>query len=118
MKKGPANVTVTIEQGHCSFCDRTRNLRREERHLGGLVRTVVTCESCHRTLTSSMGVPAAQAAEAAAEPVTAQPEPAEAVAPAASPAPAPNPVKAPVATKTRRPAGGTETGTKKAPGNG
>src|SRR2546430_2121876 len=45
-----ANVTVTIEVGYCPFCRRTRNLRREERHLGGLVRTTIECESCHQVL--------------------------------------------------------------------
>lgn len=81
MNKRPGHVTVTIEQGYCSFCDRTRNLRREEHLLGALVRTVVTCETCHRKLASTIGVagaeqPATEAmqaapAEAAAEPVEA-----------------------------------------------
>ncbi|SRR6266581_9378165 len=53
-----ANVTVTIEVGYCPFCRRTRNLRREERHLGGLVRTTIECESCHRVLSSTIGPPA------------------------------------------------------------
>ena len=54
------NVTVSTEVGYCPFCQRSRNLRREERHLGGLVRTIVTCESCNRTLSNTMGVPAAK----------------------------------------------------------
>jgi hypothetical protein len=53
---------VTTEVGYCSFCDRTRNLRREEHHLGTLVRTIVTCETCHRTLSSSIGVAATESA--------------------------------------------------------
>ena len=57
------NVTVTTEVGYCPFCQRTRNLRREERHLGGLVRMIVTCESCNRTLSNTMGVPAVKPVE-------------------------------------------------------
>jgi hypothetical protein len=56
MNKRPGHVEVTVETGYCSFCDRVRNLRREEHHLGTLVRTVMTCETCHRTLSSTMGV--------------------------------------------------------------
>jgi hypothetical protein len=56
MNKRPGHVDVTIEVNYCSFCDRVRNLRREEHHLGTLVRTVITCETCHRTLSSTMGV--------------------------------------------------------------
>ncbi len=55
----------------CSFCGRPRTLRREEHVLGTLVRTIVTCETCHRTLSSTMGV-----AQPEAEPVEAKPEPA------------------------------------------
>jgi hypothetical protein len=66
----------------CSFCGRPRTLRREEHVLGALVRTIVTCESCHRTLSSSVGV-------AATEPAAVE-EP----APVASPAPDPEPLKA------------------------
>jgi hypothetical protein len=66
MNKRPGQIKVTIESGYCSFCDRTRNLRREERQLGALVRTVIACESCHRLLSSTMGV-------ASAEPATATP---------------------------------------------
>lgn len=57
--RGP-NVTVITEVGYCPFCARTRNLRREERLLGGLVRTTIDCESCHRTLSSTIGPPAAK----------------------------------------------------------
>src|SRR5438270_10074757 len=56
MAKRPGHVEVVTEVGFCNFCNRTRNLRNEEYHLGGLVRTIVTCETCHRTLSSTMGV--------------------------------------------------------------
>ena len=69
MNKRPGHVHVVTEVGYCSFCGRPRNLRREEHQLGTLVRTIVTCETCHRTLSSSIGV--------------AQPEPVAAEAPAA-----------------------------------
>ncbi|HEY0830231.1 MAG TPA: hypothetical protein VGE99_03750 [Candidatus Dormibacteraeota bacterium] len=62
MNKRPGHVEVTNEVGYCSFCSRTRNLRSEEHHLGTLVRTIVTCETCHRTLSSSIGVAQAEAA--------------------------------------------------------
>ena len=61
----PGHVDVTTEVGYCNFCQRSRNLRREEHHLGQLVRTIVSCETCHRTLASTMGV--AQAPEPAKE---------------------------------------------------
>src|SRR5713226_5160925 len=61
---------VTTEIAFCPFCNRPRNLRREERQLGALVRTTVTCENCHRTLSSSMGVAPTQPAA----PSVAQPE--------------------------------------------
>jgi len=82
--KGPQpNVTVTTEVDYCPFCRRSRTLRREERHLGGLVRTMVSCETCHQTLSTTMG-PAPEP-EAAAEPV-AEATVAEPEAPAAAPA--------------------------------
>ncbi|MHB8610902.1 MAG: hypothetical protein ACYDAL_00545 [Candidatus Dormibacteraceae bacterium] len=56
MNKRPGHVNVTTELGYCSVCGRPRNLRREEHQLGTFVRTVVTCETCHRTLSSAMGV--------------------------------------------------------------
>jgi len=68
-------VVVTTEVGFCSFCGRPRTLRSEAHQLGTLVRTIVTCETCHRTLSSSIGV-------ASAEPEPAAPA-AAAVAPAA-----------------------------------
>jgi hypothetical protein len=94
MNHRPGQIKVTIETGYCNFCGRTRNLRREERQLGALVRTMVACESCHRTLFSTMDVagPAAPPAEEAA---------ATEVAPeaAASPEPEPKPVPAPKPAK-------------------
>lgn len=76
---------MTIETGFCSFCDRTRNLRREERQLGALVRTVTSCESCHRVLSSTIGVAEPDAStEITAKPAATQPE-AEAAVATASP---------------------------------
>ena len=95
MTKPGAQVTVTTEVGYCPFCRRSRTLRREERHLGGLVRTNIDCESCHRTLSSTMGVPQPKAEEA----VAAEPETPTAAAPA-EPEAAPKPAskrKAPAA---------------------
>ena len=79
MAKPGAQVTVTTEVGYCPFCRRTRTLRREERHLGGLVRTNIECETCHRTLSSTMGAPQPQAEEVEE---AAQAEPAAPAAPA------------------------------------
>ena len=92
MTNPAVQVTVTTEVGYCPFCGRSRTLRREERHLGGLVRTKIDCESCHRTLSSTMGVPQpkAEEAEEAVE--------AEAAAPAeAEVAPKPAPKRKPAA---------------------
>ena len=78
------NVTVTTEVGYCPFCRRTRNLRREERHLGGLMRTTIECESCHRVLSSTMGPPPPTPAPPAVDVVetaAAEPEPKSAAAP-------------------------------------
>jgi hypothetical protein len=95
MNKRPGHVEVFVETGYCSFCDRVRNLRREEHHLGTLVRTVLTCETCHRTLSSTMGVAPAETEAPAndASPVApeveaeAKPKPARRVAaPKAGPA--------------------------------
>src|ERR1700675_3875500 len=55
MNKRPGHVKVTTEVGYCSVCGRSRNLRREEHQLGTFVRTAVTCETCHRTLSTTMG---------------------------------------------------------------
>ena len=74
MNRRPGHVDVTTEVGFCNFCSRTRNLRREEHHLGALVRTIVSCETCHRTLSSSVGV--ASMEPEPATPPTPQPEPA------------------------------------------
>src|SRR6266702_1619114 len=91
MTNPAVQVTVTTEVGYCPFCRRTRTLRREERHLGGLVRTKIDCESCHRTLSSTMGVPQPKAEE----PVEAEPAaPAEVEA---EPAPKPAPKRRPAA---------------------
>ena len=76
MNKRPGHIVVTTEVGFCSFCGRPRNLRSEAHQLGTLVRTIVTCETCHRTLSSTIGVAAAQPeAEAEAVPAVAEPEP-------------------------------------------
>jgi hypothetical protein len=64
MNKRPGQVKVTTEVAFCSFCARPRTLRREERQLGTLVRTIVTCETCHRTLSSTIGVASAEPAAA------------------------------------------------------
>jgi len=40
MSKHPGHVEVTTEVGFCNFCNRTRNLRREEHQLGELVRSI------------------------------------------------------------------------------
>lgn len=119
MNKRPGHVDVTTEVAYCTFCNRTRTLRREEHHLGTLVRTIVTCETCHRTLSSSIGV--AQAEPAAAE----EPAPVEAVAEKAAPArrapakpapakkPAPKPVKKAARAAAKRPGKPTSTATRK-----
>jgi len=85
VNKRPGHVVVTTEVAVCSFCGRPRTLRREEHQLGTLVRTIITCETCHRTLSSTIGVAGSQAE--ATEPVAteAQPQP-EPVAAARKPA--------------------------------
>ena len=89
MNKRPGQLTVLTEVGYCPFCERPRNLRREERHLGALVRMTLTCETCHRTLESSMGVSgeekAAQAAPPAEKRAPAKAAPAKAAAKKAAP---------------------------------
>ena len=83
---------VTTEVGFCSFCGRPRNLRKEAHQLGTLVRTLVTCETCHRTLSSTIGIASAETAETAAvEPVAGEAE--------AAPAPKPAATRKPVAAK-------------------
>jgi hypothetical protein len=64
MNKRPGQVKVTTEVAFCSFCARPRTLRVEERQLGTLVRTVTTCETCHRTLSSTIGVASTEPADA------------------------------------------------------
>ena len=76
MNKRPGHVVVTTEVAFCSFCGRPRTLRTEQHQLGTLVRTIVTCETCHRTLSSTMGVADADApaTEAAPDVVPAESE--------------------------------------------
>jgi hypothetical protein len=91
MNKRPGQVKVTTEVAFCSFCSRPRTLRSEERQLGTLLRTIVTCETCHRTLSSTIGVAGVEAAGEDAEvktPAPETPEPAKPGAPAKEPAPA------------------------------
>jgi hypothetical protein len=68
MNKRPGHVVVTTEVAFCSFCGRPRTLRTEQHQLGALVRTIVTCETCHRTLSSTIGVADAEAPETEAAP--------------------------------------------------
>jgi hypothetical protein len=90
MNKRPGHVVVTTEVAVCSFCGRPRTLRHEEHQLGTLVRTIVTCETCHRTLSSTIGV----ASTPAAEPETVAAETSPAPEPTAA---APNAVARPAA---------------------
>ena len=126
MNKRPGQVRVTIETGYCSFCGRPRNLRREEHQLGTLVRSIVTCETCHRTLSSSVGVASAEpvaaeapvAVEEPAAPVKAKASAKPKAAPA-KPKAAPAKPKPPPAKKAAKPAarGGkpTSTATRRVP---
>jgi hypothetical protein len=91
MNKRPGHVVVTTEVGVCSFCGRPRNLRIEEHQLGTLVRTIVTCETCHRTLSSAIGVVSAEAEPVEAATVAptkeaAKTKPVQAAKPAVKPA--------------------------------
>jgi hypothetical protein len=107
MNKRPGQVMVTTEVAYCSFCARPRTLRSEERHLGTFVRTIVTCETCHRTLSSTMGVaavetPSGEKAEVEAQEVEVASEPAKTEAtPKRKPAPKAATAK-PKASTTRR----------------
>jgi hypothetical protein len=74
MNKRPGRVVVTTEVAMCSFCGRPRTLRNEQHQLGTLVRTIVTCETCHRTLSSSIAVATAEPA-ASEQPIASQSEP-------------------------------------------
>ena len=103
-----------MEVGFCSFCDRTRNLRSEERQLGALVRTVTSCESCHRVLSSTIGVADPEAAPEIA-PATADTKPEAQTAPAprkreAAPKAAGAAKPKAAAAKAKTPAKGTRTG--------
>jgi hypothetical protein len=119
MNRRPGHIDVVTEVGYCPSCGRTRNLRREDHHLGTLVRTIVTCETCHRTLSSSIGV-------ATAEPIKAEPEPVPEPQPESAPEPEPRksapaaraaakkaaPAKKPAAVKKKpAPRGGKPTST-------
>jgi hypothetical protein len=84
MNRRPGQVNVITEVGYCPSCGRTRNLRREERHLGTLVRTIVTCETCHRTLSSAIGVATPEPVKAAERAPELEPTKAEAVTPSAT----------------------------------
>jgi hypothetical protein len=99
VNKRPGHVVVTTEVGFCSFCGRPRTLRKEAHQLGTLVRTLVTCETCHRTLSSTIGIATAETAEtaeaAAPEPVAAEAE--------AAPAPKPTTRRKPAAVKAASP---------------
>ncbi len=115
MTNPAVQVTVTTEVGYCPFCGRSRTLRREERHLGGLVRTKIDCETCHRTLSSTMGVPQPKAEEALA---AVEAKPAEPAAPAepeaeAEAAPKPAPKRKPAAKAAATKAAPRKTASKK-----
>jgi hypothetical protein len=101
MNKRPGHVVVTTEVAMCTFCGRPRTLRSEQHQLGALVRTIVTCETCHRTLSSTIGVAAAEtpAAEAPAQEreTSSQVE----VKPVAVKSAAPAPAKAKAAAKPK-----------------
>jgi hypothetical protein len=103
MNKRPGHVVVTTEVGFCSFCGRPRTLRSEAHQLGTLVRTIVTCETCHRTLSSTIGVATnTEKAEAEPAPTATEAEPAEPEVAPAKPAAKRKPVAAESpASKTR-----------------
>src|ERR1700737_2086985 len=103
MNKRPGHVKVTTEVAFCSFCARPRTLRVEERQLGTLVRTITTCETCHRTLSSTVGVASAEpAAEETAEGKAPAPEVPAAPAKASAAAKrTPNAAAQPAAPATR-----------------
>jgi pyruvate/2-oxoglutarate dehydrogenase complex dihydrolipoamide acyltransferase (E2) component len=107
VNKRPGHVVVTTEVAVCSFCGRPRTLRHEEHQLGTLVRTIVTCETCHRTLSSTIGV--AGTAPAEPEPIATEPAAAtepDAVAPKAATVPAAKPAaqRKPAAKPAKSPA--------------
>jgi hypothetical protein len=110
MNKRPGHVVVTTEVAFCSFCGRPRTLRSEQHQLGTLVRTIVTCETCHRTLSSSVGVASVEppADELSALESPAQQETAAPPSPK-SPKSAPKPAAKPAAP--RKPAAAAAKGT-------
>jgi hypothetical protein len=112
MNRRPGHVDVTTDVGYCNFCQRPRNLRTEAHHLGTLVRTIVTCETCHRTLSSTMGVATTPEPEPATVEAQAAPEAVE-TAPPKRAAAAKKPVAAKKATATKPAA--TKPASKKAP---
>jgi hypothetical protein len=75
MNKRPGHVVVTTEVAMCSFCGRPRTLRNEQHQLGTLVRTIITCETCHRTLSSSMAVASSEPTAPQADTVESEPVP-------------------------------------------
>jgi hypothetical protein len=101
MNKRPGHVTVTTEVSYCSFCGRARNLRREEHQLGNFIRTVVTCETCHRTLASTMGVASTDAPASAETPAASENAASTATRPAS--ASKPQPAKRAAAAKGKAP---------------
>ncbi len=107
MNKRPGHVVVTTEVGFCSFCGRPRTLRKEAHQLGTLVRTLVTCETCHRTLSSTIGIATTDTAEtaeaAAAEPVAAEADPVPAPKLATKRKPAAAKVAAPKSRAPKKP---------------
>ncbi len=104
MNKRPGHVVVTTEVGFCSFCGRPRNLRKEAHQLGTLVRTLVTCETCHRTLSSTIGIATAETADtAAAQPVAEEAEAAPTPKPTAKRKPATAKVAAPKSRAPKKP---------------
>jgi hypothetical protein len=107
VNKRPGHVVVTTEVGFCSFCGRPRTLRKEAHQLGTLVRTLVTCETCHRTLSSTIGIASAETAEtaeaAATEPVALEAEASPAPKPAAQRKPAAAKAAAPKSRATKKP---------------
>jgi len=107
MNKRPGHVVVTTEVGFCSFCGRPRTLRREAHQLGTLVRTLVTCETCHRTLSSTIGIATAETSEpaeaAAAQPVAVEADAAPAAKTPAKRKPAAAKVVAPKSRAPKKP---------------
>jgi hypothetical protein len=107
VNKRPGHVVVTTEVGFCSFCGRPRTLRHEAHQLGTLVRTLVTCETCHRTLSSTIGIASAETTEpaeaSAVQPVAVKAEAAPASKPTAKRKPAAAKAAAPKSRATKKP---------------